>query len=269
MNAMIAASLRFLAVLLVSVSAAFCQTGTGEINGTVTDRTGGSLAGASVKLTNQATKVMDETKTNAAGYYVVINVHPGSYVLSVEAPGFKKVDVPFTLSVNQIFTQNAVLEVGSTSETLTVTAETPLLQQSSSELGTVISGQVIQDMPLNGRNFTQLLILSPGANPVSTAQGSGVGFQDAGITGIPGTAFFKPSLHGQQNRSVLYYLDGLINTDFRGSIYGVLPIIDAVEEFKVASHDEKTESGGVLGGVVNVVSKSGGNSFHGSGWEFV
>ena len=68
---------------------------------------------------------------------------------------------------------------------------------------------------------------------------------------------------------MLYYLDGIINTDFRGSIYGVLPIIDAVEEFKVASHDEKTEFGGVLGGVVNVVSKSGTNQYHGSGWEFV
>ena len=104
---------------------------------------------------------------------------------------------------------------------------------------------------------------------MSTAQGSTVSTTDAGITGIPGTSFFKPALHGQQNRSVLYYYDGIINTDFRGSIYGVLPIIDAVDEFKVQSHNEKAEFGGVLGGVVNLNSKSGTNQFHGSVWEFV
>jgi hypothetical protein len=136
--------------------------------------------------------------------------------------------------------------LGSISETVSVSAEAPLVQQSSTTLGTVIAEQAVKELPLNGRNFTQLMILTPGANPVSTAQGSNsVGFQDAGITGIPGTQFFKPSLHGQPNRSVLYYLDGITNADFRGSIYGVLPIIDAVNEFKVQSHNEKTEFGGV------------------------
>jgi hypothetical protein len=144
------------------------------------------------------------------------------------------------------------------------------LQQSSTELGTVITEQAVADLPLDGRNFTQLMILTPGANSISTAQGStAVGFQDAGITGIPNTAFFKPALHGQQNRSVLYYLDGIINNDFRRSIYGLLPIIDAVDEFQVQSHNEKTEYGGVTGGIVNLVSKSGVDSFHGSDREFV
>ena len=162
------------------------------------------------------------------------------------------------------------MDVGAVNQTVEVTAEAPLLQPSSSNLGTVISEQAVRDMPLNGRNFTQLMILTPGANPVSTAQGSNsVGFQDAGVSAIPGTQFFKPSLHGQQNRSVLYYLDGIINTDFRGSIYGFLPIIDTVQEFKVQAHNEKTEYGNVNGGVVNLVSKSGTNQFHGSRWEFV
>jgi Carboxypeptidase regulatory-like domain/TonB dependent receptor len=259
-----------LAIALLSACSVYGQTAAGEINGFVTDKTGGAVAGATVRLTNQGTQVVDRTQTNASGHFLFINVKPGSYSLGVEMPGFKVAQVPaFDLAVNQLLTQNVVLDVGSAAETITVTTEAPLLQQSSTELGSVISEQAVKELPLNGRNFTQLMILTPGANPVSTAQGSSIGFQDAGVTGIPGTSFFKPSLHGQQNRSVLYYMDGIGNTDFRGSIYGVLPIIDAVDEFKVQSHDANAEFGGVLGGVVNLSSKSGNNEFHGSAWEFV
>jgi hypothetical protein len=258
------------AILLVTTSVAFAQTAAGEVNGVITDKTGGAVPNATVKLTNQGTGITEQAATNANGYYLFINVQPGSYTLSVEVTGFKTARVPaFQIAVNQTLTQNMLLDVGAVSESVEVSASAPLLQQSTSELGTVVTEQAVVDLPLNGRNFTQLMILTPGANPISTAQGSSVGFQDAGITGIPGTSFFKPSLHGQQNRSVLYYLDGIINTDFRGSVYGVEPIIDTLSEFKVQSHTEKSEFGGVLGGVVNVVSKSGTNTFHGSAWEFV
>ena len=258
-----------MALLLLPVSVAWGQTGTGEVNGTVKDNTGAVVAGANVKLVNLGTQIQQINQTNATGGFVFINVPPGAYQLSVELTGFKTAQVGFSLAVNQSLTQNLVLDVGAVSETVTVTAAAPLIQQSSSELGTVISEQAVKELPLNGRNFTQLMILTPGANPVSTAQGSGISTTDAGITGIPGTNFFKPSLHGQQNRSVLYYLDGITNTDYRGSIYGVLPVIDAVQEFKVQSHDSTAEFGGVVGGIVDVVSKSGTNSFHGAGWEFV
>src|SRR5256714_311111 len=112
-------------------------------------------------------------------------------------------------------------------------------------------------------------IETPAATPVNTAQGGGVTFQDAGPTGIPGTTIVKPSLHGQQNRSTLYFQDGFINTDLRGPIYGIPPIVDVIQEFKVQGHNDKAEYGGVTGGIVNVVSRSGGNDFHGSAYEFV
>src|SRR5258708_21722867 len=128
--------------------------------------------------------------------------------------------------------------------------------------------RVVTDPPLNGRNFTQLLTLTPGATPVSTAQGSSVGVQDAGISAIPSSTFSKPAVHGQPNRSTLYYLDGIINTDLRGPVYGVLPIVDTIEEFKVQSHNDKVEYGGATGGVVSVVSKSGTHHIHGSASEF-
>ena len=265
------ASLLSATALLLLASYAAAQTGVGDINGTIVDRSAGAVPNATVHLTNLDTLIVDQASSNNSGFFVFHNVRPGSYSLSVEAQGFKKAEVSsIELTVNQSLTQNITLDVGSVNESIAVTAEAPLLQQSSSELGSVVYEQVIKELPLNGRNFTQLIILTPGANPISTAQGStGVGFQDAGITGIPGTNFFKPSLHGQQNRSVLYYLDGITNTDYRGSIYGVLPIIDAMSEFKVESHDSTAEYGGVVGGIVDIVSKSGTNQFHGSAWEFL
>ena len=179
----------------------FAQSATGEVTGTVTDKSGGAVAGATVKLNNAATGVGDQAQTNASGSYTFINVQPGPYVLTVENAGFKTAQAKFEISVNQTLTENLTLDVGSVNETVTVSAEAPLVQQSSTTLGTVISEQAVKELPLNGRNFTQLMILTPGANPVSTAQGSGISFQDAGVTGIPGTQFFKPSLHGQPNRS--------------------------------------------------------------------
>ncbi|MFB3826622.1 MAG: carboxypeptidase regulatory-like domain-containing protein [Bryobacteraceae bacterium] len=260
----------FFVVFLPFAPAAYAQTATGQVNGTITDASGGAIAGAAVTLANLGTNVISRAETNATGYYLFLNVQPGSYTLTVEMKGFKSARVsPLDIAVNQAITQNVRMDVGQVTESVVVTAEAPLLQQSSSELGSVIGEEAVRELPLNGRNFTQLLILTPGAIPVSTSQGSGISATDGGMTGIPGTGLFKPSLHGQQNRSSSFFLDGIINSDFRISNYGALPIIDTVEEFKVQSHNEKTEYGGVLGGVVNLVSKSGTNQFHGSAWEFV
>jgi len=262
------AAVLLLVVVMTPASALFGQTATGEVNGTVTDSAGGVIPGAAARLINQATKVGSETSTNARGYFVFVNVRPSTYVLKIEIQGFKTAQTaPFDVGVNQAITQPVTLAVGGVNETVEVTVEAPMLQQSSSELGTVITERALRDLPLNGGNFTQLLTLTPGATPVSTAQGSGIGFQDAGISGIPGSSFSKPSIHGQQNRSTLYFLDGIINTDLRGPVYGFLPIIDMTDEFKVQSHNDKAEYGGVVGGVVNMTSKSGGNDIHGAAWE--
>ncbi|MGH9529278.1 MAG: TonB-dependent receptor domain-containing protein [Terriglobales bacterium] len=256
-------------VLFVFASALRAQTANGQVNGTVTDNSGAIITGATVRLTNTGTKVAKQAHTNSAGYFVFINVLPGPYVLSVEQQGFRVANVnPFEIEVNQTLSQNIRLQVGTVTESVTVTTQSPLLQTSSSELGTVISDRAVQELPLNGRNFTQLLILTPGITPVSSAQGSGISATDAGITAIPNTSFYKPSVNGQENRENLFYLDGILNTDIRGAVYGVLPILDTVDEFKVQSHNDKAEFGGTLGGVVNVATKSGTNNFHGSAWEF-
>jgi len=258
------------ALLFLAARVARAQTASGEVNGIVTDKSGAVVFEATIKLVNQGTKIAKETHTNASGYFVFINVQPGPYGLTVEKPGFKAASVTaFDVDVNQTLTQNIRLDVGAITESVTVSAETPLLQASSSELGTVIAERQVKELPLNGRNFTQLMILTPGITPVATAQGStSVGSQDAGITAIPGTQFYKPSVNGQSNRESVFLLDGIMNTDLRGAIYGVLPIIDTIDEFKVQSQNDKPEYGGVLGGTVNVATKAGTNNYHGAAWEF-
>ena len=260
-----------LAATLLPLSA-LGQHATASVNGTITDSAGAVIPGAVITLTNTETNVTARGTTNNSGYFAFVDVTPGSYRMTVAMQGFKKLELPiFPVLVNQVLTVSEVLSPGAITEVVTVNAasEGVMLERSSSELGNVIQSKEIQGLPLNGRNFTQLLILSPGVTPVSTAQGSGISTQDAGISAIPGTSFYKPAFFGQQNRETFYLMDGVVNTDIRGAIYGFLPIIDATQEFKVQSHTDSAEYGIVTGGVVNMLSKSGTNQFHGSAWEFV
>ncbi len=258
-----------LVMLIVPGSRLFGQTATGEVNGTAMDKSGAVVPGATVKLTNQGTNIVSHALTNSSGYFVFVNVQPGTYVLTVEKQGFKTAQVlSFDVGVNQTVTQDLNLDVGEVAETVEVTAEAEMIERSTSELGTVIKGGLVGDLPLNGRNFTQLLMGSPGITPVSTSQNRSIGGVEGNV-GIPGSGFADPSFHGQQNRSKLYFLDGIINTNIRGPTYIVIPNIDLVQEFKVVGHDAKAGFGGTTGGVMNMVSKPGGNNFHGAVFEYV
>src|SRR5579872_2315113 len=248
------------------------QTPTAVINGTIVDTSGASVPDALVKVVNQETNVASEKRAAADGAFTIINLLPGNYVLTVEANGFKKVALPvFKLDVNQTLTQRITMEVGSTSETVTVNAESVgvMVQRSSTELGTIMDEKMIHELPMNGRNFTALLILQPGVNPMNTAQGgNGIGSADGGNIGIPNSVVYRPSVNGAGNRSNAWYMDGIINTDDRGGGWSIPPIIDTVQEYKVQSHNNDSQYGNVLGSVVNIVTKSGTNQFHGSAWEF-
>lgn len=264
----IAAALLVVALLPLA-PVARAQRATGEVNGTITDSTGGAVPGATVKLSNQATGIETVRSTNDSGVFVFVNVQPGPYVIRVSKPGFKEAEVrDVEVGVNQAATANVKLDVGAVAETVEVTAAAPLIQSTSAELGTVITQRIVNDLPLNGRNFTQLLLSTPGVTPVSTSQNRSVGCCEGNV-GIPNSGFSDPSFHGQQNRSKLYFFDGIINTNIRGPTYIVIPNIDLIQEFMVVGHDAKAEFGGATGGVVNMVSKSGTNSLHGSAFEYL
>lgn len=247
---------------------ALAQTRAGEANGTVTDASGAVVPGAAVTLTNTATNIQDHTTTNGSGVFRFVNVAPGTYTLKVEKSGFKSDQTNFQVAVNQAVTQNMTLNVGNAETTVEVTAQAPVLDSTSSSLGAVIEEKTVQNLPLNGRNFTQLLTLTPGVTPVSTSQNKSIGGVEGNV-GLPGSQFADPSFYGQFNRSKLYFFDGIINTNIRGPTYIVIPDPDIVREFKVTGQDSQAEVGGAMGGVVNMVSTSGTNKFHGSAFEYV
>jgi hypothetical protein len=132
----------------------------------------------------------------------------------------------------------------------------------------VIDPEQVHDIPLNGRNFTELITLAPGVGPKSTGQAASIGAGSLATIGIPGSSFSQPSIQGQWNRSDYYTLDGAINVASISNSYVVLPMIDTIQEFKVQSHSDSAEFGGVLGGVINVVTKPGTNGIHGTGFEY-
>lgn len=248
----------------VAVVPAYGQLSTATINGTIRDTSGAVIAGAVVVLHSVDTNVERRTKTNTAGAYAFLNLNPGTYTLQASDKGFNtKSLAPFTLTVNQTATLDVALDVGTVGQTVEVHANAVAVQTSTAELGVVIAKKAVVDLPLNGRNFTQLLTLTPGASPVSVAQNSG------GFLAAPIGEFSFPAMNGQTNRSNMFLLDGINNFSSIVSTYMVPPIIDDVQEFKVESHNDQAEFGQVVGGIVNVVTKSGTNQLHGDMWEFL
>src|SRR5256885_5950780 len=263
--------LSLIGLLVLSALSALAQLSTSSLNGVVRDSTGAAVPKASVALRNSDTGVERNTISNDAGTYVFSDINPGRYTLKVTAPSFSTKQVSdFVLAVNQTATIDIALDPGAQTVVVSVEATSEQLQVSSAELGTVIAGNQVHDLPLNGRNFTQLLSLTPGVAPISVGQNS-MGGRSGGFAApiAEGAAFSFPSINGATNRSNYFLTDGMNNFAAFLSTYAVPPIVDAIQEFKVVSHTDSSEFGSVLGGVVNVVTKSGTNKFHGAGWEYI
>jgi outer membrane receptor protein involved in Fe transport len=254
-----------LVLALFCSQSAFAQLSTASVTGVVRDPSGSVVTGAKLTLTNIETAVKHDSVSNSAGNYLFLSIPPGQYSLEVSAPSFTIARVPqFVLAVNQTATIDVSLQVGSLAQTVNVEAAGELLQSSTAEVGAVVAARQVVDLPLNGRNFTQLLTLSPGVAPVSVSQNSG-GFGNA----AGGTQFIFPAINGQTNRSNFFMTDGLNNQGAFSSTYAVPPIVDAIGEFKVNGHNDLAEFGGALGGIINVSTKSGTNELHGTAWEYL
>ncbi len=252
------------ATLLLCASLAMAQTQTAQLNGTITDQAGAVVPDASIAATNIATQVSRTVRSNATGNYVLSNLLPGTYRVEATKPGFQRaVSERFTLDVNQAATLNIRLEVGTVTESVQVAAEATLLEATTAQLGTVVTQEKILDLPLNARNFTQLVTLTPGATPVSVAQNAG-GAQVQRVG-----AFVFPAVNGQSNRSNSFTLDGVYNNAHWMNTYAIAPNVDALTQFKVQTHSDQAEFGGVSGGVVNIASRSGANRYHGTLYEFL
>ena len=246
-------------LLLVSVVNA--QIDVGTLIGVVSDPSGAVVPTAEIVVTSSATAAKWHATADDRGGFTVPNLPPGVYAVTVTRTGFSTgMTNNVQILVNQTTKLNVVLNVGSTKQIVEVTGAPPVVETGTSTLGTVIESKPVVDLPLNGRQFTQLLALTPGASPTKLGQVT----SDAPLSG----GFF-PSFNGQTSRSNVFFIDGAYDSDpfFSGFTYS--PSVDAIQEFKELSHSDQSEYGLAQGAVVNVVTKSGSNALHGSLWEFL
>jgi hypothetical protein len=246
---------------------ATAQQATANVNGVVKDPAGAAIANGQIELTNVNTGVVRKTSTTTDGIYNFPSVVPGVYSMQTSAAGFAAVSQPpVTLEVGQTATFDFQLKVGAATSTVTVTAAAPALEFSTSELGTVVSPAQMNDLPLNGRNFTELLTMMPGVANINTDQNSGGG---GGWNGASIGQFSFPAVNGARNRSNMFILDGSNDLNTLSGTYNYSPIVDAIQEFKSQGHNDLAEYGGAAGATVSVVTKSGTNQYHGALWEFL
>ena len=239
------------------------QVESGKIVGTARDASGAVLADAVVTVTEIKTNTVRKVTTGANGDYVLTELQPGSYKLTVEHGGFKKAEeAPFKLDVNQVVRVDIRLSIGSVEESLVVTAAEPLIESETSSLGQVIEQNRVNDLPLNGRNFIQLAYLAPGVNsgPQGAVQQGGIPENERGNGSI--------QVNGLTATNNNFLLNGFDNNEQQIGFEIIQPAVDAIEEFKVQTNNFGADIG-KGGAVVNVVLKSGTNTYHGGVYEFL
>ncbi|MGH9660753.1 MAG: carboxypeptidase regulatory-like domain-containing protein, partial [Bryobacteraceae bacterium] len=252
--------LPFVLLLAAPVSA---QESRASLAGVVTDPTQASVAGAAVKLTNSNTGIAFDTTSNSAGEYRFLFLNPGTYQLKVEMAGFRALErTGIVLQVGQSAAIDLALQVGAMAETVTVTSSSALLETEKSDRGVVVDKMRITDLPLNVRNPIMLTALSPGITHTG-GQAHLNPFSNSGISSW--------SVNGGLNNNTEFIMDGAPNNAFSGrqNRIAYVPPADAVEEFKVMTTVYDAQYGKTGGGVINVSSKSGTNSYHGSAYEFL
>ena len=253
-----------LAAVLLCPALAGAQAVTGTMIGRITDGSGAVVPGVTVTLTNTGTKLTRVVTTDTDGEYTAPSLPPGRYTIVAEIPGFKSVTMPdVALGVDQRLRMDLKLEVGALTESITIEGTSPLVQTSSSELGTTVQEEQIQTLPLNGRNFVSLTRTVPGVSRGIP----GANIDGAGSLAWRASASF--SANGQRPRDNNYMLDGVDNNETWLQTVVLFPSVDALDQFKLQTSTYSAEFGRSLGGVVNLQIKSGTNVLHGSGFEFL
>ncbi len=246
-----------LIILLVAAGRLFGQAGqTGTVLGTVTDSSGAILPDVKVTVTNTATNVPFHTVTSSAGDFLAPSLFPGTYIVSAEAKGFQKsLTTPFVLAVDQKVRIDLSLKPGAVTDTVEVTAQTVELDTDSAALSQLVSQQQVEELPLDGRNFVQLLFIGAGAVTIGGEQGT--------MRQGEGNAI---SINGGRPEGNNFTLDGLVNTDQAMETPAVILSQDAIQEVKVESGIYPAEYG-FSASQVNIVSKGGTNKLHGAAFE--
>jgi hypothetical protein len=252
-----------LLALMTGLSArdARAQDPTGTIEGAVTDRTASAILGARVIAVNHETGFTREAETAADGYYRLLSLPLGRYAVTVHAPGFATlVREPVVVSLSQSVRINLQLELSSVAETVKVAGGAQLVETSSNALGRVVSGRELVDLPLNGRNFTQLGLLQTGVAPLTA------GVATAGGSLRQGQAYAVNGMRPEQN---MYLVDGAQNQNRMDGGYALKLPVEAIAEFRILTQTAPPEYGGTAGATTSVVTRSGTNQLHGALYEFL
>lgn len=255
-----------IAVLVLAAPASVFAQASGAISGTVKDESGAVLPGVLIEATNTATNAVRSATSASDGYFTIPLLPPGVYSVKASLQGFgASTRTGIRVSVTETSLVNFSLKVGQLTDNVDVTAEAPLIETANATLGIVIDEKKIVDLPLNGRNFTQLGTLIPGV----VAPPAGLGGQAGDATpGGFGNVTGGFNVNGMRNQSNNFLLDGATNNDTFNTGFVLRPPPDAIQEFKILTHSYSAEYGRNAGSVVNVVTKSGSNEWRGAAWEF-
>jgi hypothetical protein len=258
-----------LTVSLGAPPASRAQVAGAALSGTVADPSGAVVPNAKISVRNTATNVTRDVTTDNAGFYTVPNLLPGTYEITLSASGFStevRSGVNLAVGAQQVF--NVVLRVGSSTEKVEVTGEAPEIELASSAITDTVNSTTVRELPLNGRSWTDLATLQPGVDSIQT-QPSFASGGDRGNRGF-GAELTISGVRPQYNN---YRLDGISLNDYSngapGSVLGGNLGVDAIQEFSVITSNYSAEYGKTAGGVVNAITRSGTNGFHGDAYEFL
>jgi hypothetical protein len=238
----------------------------GSISGTVRDPQGAAVPNAVVTVTEETTSATRTVTTNDQGFYSIPSLPVGRYTISASPTGFKKtVNSGIELHIGDKLNVDLNLEVGAVGETVTVTGEASLVQTRSADVSSLVTQKQVTELPLNGRNYAQLVTLVPGISPVTQA-GAGGAFGTSG-TGLD--SHVDMSVNGNGSNANMWTVDGVNNMDVgSNATLLVFPSIDSIQEFRVERNSFSAEYGQAQGAVINLITKGGGNEYHGGLFEF-
>lgn len=259
-----------LILVLCLAGLALAQTDTARVIGTITDSTGAVIPNASVTVTNAGTGRAVTANTSASGEYVVTALQPGKYRVEVKQTGFKTATADITLEVSQVLEISLKLETGAASATVDVTGDVSLVDTATSSTGEVIQGRQVTELPLNGRNFTQLALLTPGVTrgaygDISSGGNNGTNSETYRNSDTGGAALSANGLRPQANN---FILDGVDNNEGLVNSIVFFPPAEAIQEFRVNTSVAPAEYGRAGGAIIQTSIKSGTNEIHGSGFWF-
>ncbi|HTW59206.1 MAG TPA: carboxypeptidase regulatory-like domain-containing protein [Terriglobales bacterium] len=243
----------------------------GSISVAIKDPTGAAIANASIVLANADTGIQQSAVTDSRGAYTFPVLAVGSYVLEVNHPGFRPYRrTGIVLDANSALVLDIVLQVGERTDAVTVSESAVHLETHSSQLGDVIDGEQMNAVPLNGRSYTDLLSLQPGVAPSTSINSETV--QDVGATALSPSGDLNPgtiSIHGQREFANAFIVNGSDSEEDVNMGTAIIPNLDSIAEFRILTSNFDAEYGEFSGGQINVITKSGSNSFHGDLFEFL